>query len=303
MNTTTIPTQTSLPLYLNPIPWYQRFQWVDDSAVTKTLARFLTPRMHAKGRKGYDKVKMFQWLMYKQLMGCTYRDLESMTRIDYSTFIKFRKRLSITHWFKKVFDILVRQIIAKKKVFGQPTTLIIDSSFVESYSKGKSKERGAEYYGYKGKSGFKLHTAIDFDTRLPLKIRATPGARSDIVWGRQLIRGSPKHWNVDAVLADRAYDAEDFVLQIKRRWKGVKVGIPFRVMHQQILTNEAYKITKSLNRCLDQALLNQRTEIERYFSRKKHVFLLGEEKTRHLKNFRDNCHFTAIMEILEWLSK
>ena len=32
--------------------------------------------------------------MYKQLMGCSYRDLESMTDIDYTTFIKFAKQYS-----------------------------------------------------------------------------------------------------------------------------------------------------------------------------------------------------------------
>ena len=301
MTTATIPIQTSSFSYVNLIPCYQRFQWLNAKIVRVTLERFLSPGQ--RGRKGYDKVQMFQWLMYKQLMGCSYRDLESMTGIDYSTFIKFRKRLSITNWFKKVFNALVVDMIAKKKVFGQPITFIIDSSFVESYSKGKSQEKGAEYSGYKKKTGFKLHQGIDFNTRLPLKIRATGGARSDVVWGRELIRGSPRDWPVEAVLADRAYDAEDFVLGIKRKWKDVRVGIPFRMMRQQILTDEGYKLTKSINRCLDQELINKRTEIERYFSRKKYVFNLGEERTRHLKNFRDNCHMTAIMEILEWLSK
>ena len=300
MTTTNIPIQKS---QLNNIPCYRRFQWINDIIVTKTLARFLKPKLCQKGRKGYNKIWMCQWLMYKQLMSCTYRDLESMTGVDYSTFIKFRKRLSTTNWFKKVFDTLVNEIILKKKLFGQPITLIIDSSFVESYSKGKSKEQGQEYSGYKEKTGFKLHQEIDFDTRLPLKIRATGGARSDVVWGRELIRGSPKDWPVEAVLADRAYDAEDFVLQIKRKWSGAGVGIPFRVMPQKVLTKEGYVALKSINRCLDLQLLNKRTEIERYFSRKKMIFNLGEERTRHLKNFRDNCHMTAIMEILEWLSK
>jgi hypothetical protein len=38
-------------------------------------------------------VTMFLWLMYKKVMQCSYRDLESITGIEYSTFIKFRKRL------------------------------------------------------------------------------------------------------------------------------------------------------------------------------------------------------------------
>jgi hypothetical protein len=60
---------------------------------------------------------------------------------------------------------------------------------------------------------------------------------------------------------------------------------------------------KRKGRSHDRSLYKKRTEIERYFSRKKHVFHLGEEKTRHFKNFRANCYFTSIMEILEWSAK
>ena len=292
----TIPIQTS---QINTIPCYQRFQWLNSDLVSKTLARFLKP--NAKGRAGYDKVWMFQWLMYKQLMGCSYRDLESMTNIDYSTFIKFRKRLMKKLWFPRIFKQLIAKVVAQRTSL----TLIVDSSFVESFSKGKSHEQGQEYSGYKEKTGYKLHQIIDFETRLPLAQITTGGARPDITLGRNLVRGAPKHWKkkVKAFLADKGYDAEDFVLQIKRKWRDCNVGIPFRMMSQQLLTDEAYKKIKSINRCLKRKLLNQRTEIERYFSRKKNVFNLGEEKTRHLKNFRANCHMTAIMEILEWLSE
>ncbi len=295
---TLIPTQTS---FIYGISCYQRFQWLSSEVVVKTLARFLKPKSHAKGRKGYDKIQMFQWLMYKQLMNCTYRDLESMTNIDYSTFIKFRKRLMEKLWFPRIFKQLVHEIVLQRTSL----TLIIDSSFVESYSKGKSKEQGAEYSGYKEKTGFKLHQLIDYQTRLPLLQRVTPGARPDVMYGRNLVRGAPAYWKkkVNALLADKGYDAEDFVLQIKRKWKDCDVGIPFRIMPQQILTAEGYRQLKSINRCLQQEFLNKRGEIERYFSRKKGVFHLGEEKTRHLKNFRANCYFTAIIEILEWLSK
>ena len=239
--------------------------------------------------------------MYKQFTRCSYRDLESMTGIDYSTFIKFRKRLILKSWFEKIFESLVKIVVGK-----QDTLIgILDSSFVESFSKGKGDENGQEYSGHKEKTGYKLHQIIDWETRLPLKLRCTGGARADIVLGRNLVRGAPKYWKkkIKAFLADRGYDAQDFVLQIATKWKGCKIGIPFRIMNQKILTAEGYRQTKSLNRCLDQKLLNKRTEIERYFSRKKGVFHLGEEKTRHLENFNANCHFTAIMEILEWLSK
>ncbi len=291
-----IPTQTSLT---HRIPCYQRFQWLDSELVVNIFTQFLKP--NRKGRKGYDKIWMFQWLMYKQFTRCTYRDLESMTGIDYSTFIKFRKRLILKAWFEKVFEKLIKTVVGK-----QDTLIgILDSSFVESFSKGKGNEQGQEYSGHKEKTGFKLHQIIDFETRLPLKLKTTGGARADIVLGKNLVRGAPKYWKkkVKAFLADRGYDAEDFVLQIKRKWKNCDVGIPFRLMPQKILTEEGYHQTKSLNRCLNQTLLNKRTEIERYFSRKKRVFHLGEEKTRHLENFNVNCYFTAIMEILEWLSE
>jgi hypothetical protein len=45
--------------------------------------------------------------MYNKVMQCSYRDLESITGIDYPTFIKFRKRLVEKEWFVSVFDLLL----------------------------------------------------------------------------------------------------------------------------------------------------------------------------------------------------
>lgn len=242
--------------------------------------------------------------MYKQVMGCSYRDLESITNIDYSTFIKFRKRLIQKLWFKKIFKQLTELIVSQRdKLF-----LLLDSSFVESYS--KRKEKGAEYSGFKKKTGFKIHQLIDFNTRLPLSQIATGGARSDITIGKNLIRGSPKYKNkkVEALSADKGYDGINLVMQVKHKWKGIKIAIPVRKTSQERVRakrreSELNKQLKAAERCLDKRLFNKRTEIERYFSRKKRVFKLGEERTRELKNFRANCYLTSIMEILEWLSK
>ncbi len=76
------------------IPVYARFQWLNHPLVAKLVRPFF--RYQGRGRRGYDKVDLFLWLCYHQLMGCSYRDLESMTGIDYSTFIKFRGRLKRT---------------------------------------------------------------------------------------------------------------------------------------------------------------------------------------------------------------
>ena len=243
--------------------------------------------------------------MYRQVQGCSYRDLESMSGIDHSTFIKFRQRLIKKLWFPVIFKTLVSRIVKHQKEL----KLILDSSFVETYS--RKDEIGSEYFGYKEKNGFKLHQIIDYKTRLPIIQQATPGARADVIWGLNLIRVAPKSWNVKALLADKGYDAEYLVMEAKQKWKKVKVGIPIRRVRLSQKPDRLNNIegqahnyrTKAKVRTLNKKFLNLRTEIERYFSRKKRVFKLGEEKTRHLKNFRANCYLTSIMEILEWMSR
>lgn len=272
---------------------FARFQWLNNPQVVHVLSQFLKPP--SRGRKGYDKVWLFRWLMYRQLMNCSYRDLESMTNIDYSTFIKFRKRLIARAWFQSVFTVL-SQSIARHI---DSVSAIIDSSFVETYS--RHDEDGSEYFGYKKKNGFKLHQMIDHGTRLPLMQYATAGARSDIVWGMNLIRGAPAFWNIRELTADRAYDGAYFVHEIVEKWNGVAVGIPLR-RHKP---NDSWfnRFMKSWERTLTPSVLNKRSEIERYFSRKKRVFRLGEERTRGLQSFEANCYMTSIMEILEWSTK
>jgi hypothetical protein len=221
--------------------------------------------------------------------------------IDYSTFIKFRQRLISKRWFARIFKILADSIASR----GKSLFFVLDSSFVETYS--KKKEKGAEYSGYKKKIGFKLHQIIDYYTRLPLRQLSTGGARSDIILGKNLIRGSPRNWKVRALAADKGYDGTDFVNKVYQRWKGIQIAVPLRKTNQE--TTGAKRRETPLNRALKAAerslapeLLNKRTEIERYFSRKKRVFHIGEERTRHLRNFRNNCYLTSIAEILEWLT-
>jgi IS5 family transposase len=244
---------------------------------------------------------MFRWLIWKQLMSCSYRDLEGMSGIDYSTFIKFRKRLIAKQWFARVFNQLSSSIVSGVK----PLFFVLDSSFVETYS--KNKEKGSEYSGFKEKNGFKLHQIIDFQTRLPLKQRSTGGARPDITLGKNLVRGAPRQLKVQALVADKGYDSQDFVHQICRKWPGVKVGIPLRRTNQAARNTKRREtilnqFLKAAERCLDQELFDKRSEIERYFSRIKRVFNLGEERTRGLTNFRANCYLVSVARILEYLA-
>ncbi len=246
------------------------------------------------GRKGYDKIKMFVWLMYKHAHACTYRDLESVSGIHHSTFVKFRKRLSDQRWFEEVFT----ELTVRLAEYLPELEAILDGSFVETYS--KRDEEGSGYSGHKEKNGFKLHQIIEYKTRLPLLQCVSPGNVHDIVGGRTLISRAPPDWNVIALEADRGYDSELFVKEVSLVWKDVEVAIPMRHMNHD--GNALNRKKRGAGRSKDPTLYKHRTEIERYFSRKKRIFHLGGEKTRHLNNFRINCYMTSIMEILEWLS-
>ncbi len=263
------------------------------------LRRFLVPKK--KGRKGYGSVLLCRWLMAKWCMRMTYRDLESMSGIDYSTFIKFRKRLMASAILPEIFASLRDALVANLDMLN----LIIDSSFVQTYS--KHHEAGSEYNGHKEKNGFKVHAMIDHDTRLPVLQIATPGARADVTLAHEIVNRAPPDWPVRSLAADKGYDSEKLVSEIKTKWKRVRVAIPLRRTNQEKVAGHPEgwlnRYLKRLPRSWDKRLYRGRTEIERYFSRKKYVFHLGEEKTRGFTNFEANAYFTSIMEYLEFIAR
>lgn len=274
------------------IPAYARFQWLNSTILVKTLRPFF--RYAGTGRRGYDKVTLVRWLMYKQVMGCSYRDLESVSGIDHTTFIKFRKRLAQRGVLAYLFERLASRTVRKRKKLD----LILDSSFVETYS--THDEKGSGYSGYKEANGYKLHEIIDFSTRLPVFQSVSSGNVADITGGRALLDRAPPSLPVSSFAADKGYDSESFVFAIREKW-GAKVAIPQR--HHAHDGNALNRRLRGSARTHDRLVYKRRTEIERYFSRKKGVFNLGEERTRHIENFRTNCFLTSCMEILEWLSR
>gem|GEM_PF-4031395 len=68
MNQTVLSQSISLPLIhtstFQIIPSFPRFQWLNHPKVIEVLERFLKPPQ--RGRKEYDKVLMFRWLIWKQ---------------------------------------------------------------------------------------------------------------------------------------------------------------------------------------------------------------------------------------------
>lgn len=274
------------------IPVFARFQWINSAVVCKTLRPFF--RYAGTGRRGYDKVALVRWLMWRQVMGCSYRDLESASGIDHTTFIKFKRRMEEKNWFVRFFSCLAEGIARSRNRLD----LILDSSFVETYS-GRGED-GSGYSGYKEANGFKLHEIIDYTTRLPLFQDVSAGNVADITGGKELVDRAPPDLPVKSFAADKGYDSEPFAFAIRQKWQS-KVAIPQR--HHAHDGNALNRKLRGAARTHDPIIYKRRTEIERYFSRKKRVFNLGEERTRHLENFRTNCFLTSAMEILEWLSK
>ncbi len=165
------------------MPAWARFQWINDDKIVALLHQTLP--YAGTGRRGVGKGTLFRWLLYKQCHGCTYRDLESISGIDYTTFIKFRKTIRENGWLEYVFH-----TITTTTTQGRRLKLITDSSFVEQYA--RHPERGAEYSGFKEKTGFKVHQIIDFRTRLPVAKAVTGGARADVVLAHQLVTQLPR---------------------------------------------------------------------------------------------------------------
>ena len=140
----------------------------------------------------------------------------------------------------------------------------------------------------------------DFTTRLPLLQVASAGSVADITAAKLLLARAPPSLPVNSFAADKGYDSEYFVHDLRTKWKGVRVAIPVRRKRGDDGRNRA---SRKLERTTNPTLYKRRTEIERYFSRLKRGFRLGEEKTRHFENFQANAYLTSCMAILEWLSK
>jgi IS5 family transposase len=291
-------TKTNTSMHFEHIPVFARFQWLNNERIFSLVARAFP--YAGTGRRGYNPTLLLRWLLYKHGVGCTYRDVESMSGIHHTTLIKFRRKLQSQGQLERLFQAIV-QAITK----GRDLTLIIDSSFVEQYA--RQREGGAEYSGYKRKTGFKAHEIIDFHTRLPIAKIVTGGARADVTLAHHLITQLPDEWAVAAFLGDKGYDSNDLVQQIKHKWDGVQVSIPVRRTSQAARgckrqETEKNRQAKRANRNLTISLYNQRTEIERYFSRKKGVFHWGSERTRGIENCATNVTLTDVMAQLEYLA-
>ena len=114
---------------------------------------------------------------------------------NYSTLQKFYKRMS-TDMFERITNQIINNLNIKPKIVALDGSGFTSDNADKYYSKIRDKER---------KNFTKCHIAIDVDTRLILYSQAVKGPKHDTKFAIASIR-SLKKYNVDYIIADKAYD-------------------------------------------------------------------------------------------------
>lgn len=260
-------------------------------------------KRHRVGRIGYGKSELFVYLILQQLSGCSDRDLEEVSGINHSTFVKARKRFFEQGIYEKFFVHLVRLGIGEGVIKAEK--IAMDSSFVETYS--KAKEKGSAFwkkYEKKKGYGFKLHALIDATSSLPLALIITSGSANDMPIAIPLLKKFHQYTiKTTYVLADKGYDSADIVWYIFHEMKA-KAAIPIRKMktkyHNQKAAYQDF-LLKAKGRCIKHSIYKRRSVIERFFATLKTLYNLGKNKTRGIQAFTRNAYAASIAFFLSEL--
>jgi len=267
--------------------------------VNKLCAKSTT-EFFVGGRPGYQKDMLFAWLLVKKLTNWDYRTIGSMAGVSASTLVRANTYFLKRGIYQKVFVHFRRKATKQGLVPGKYVAM--DSSFVHTFS--KRGELGSEGWNeYKKGYGFKLHLAIDAETRFPIACKLTNGIAADCTLAIPLLKKA-KYWlrKTDYVLADKRYDWQDLVNWIVKHLHA-KAGIPIK-KHKRG-KNYSWKAAtrnfqlKAKGRTLRRSIYNRRTSVERVFSVLKRTYHLGKEETRGLLNFAKNTYLSLICYTLK----
>ena len=130
----------------------------------------------------------------------------------------------------------------------------------------------------RGGFGTKLHFAVD-GLGNPVKFILTGGQEADISQGVPLIEGH----DADAVIADKAYDGDDFIAAIEA--SGAAAVIPPK-------KNRIFK------REYDKTIYKERNLAERFINRIKQFRRIATRYDKTARNFLGFVHVAAIMVLL-----
>ena len=138
----------------------------------------------------------------------------------------------------------------------------------------RTKKHGTQSLGRSG-GGFstKIHLACDALGNA-LRFILTGGERNDITQAANLI----ENFSAEAVLADKGYDANDFIRQIEAR--NSVVVIPS-------------KINRKVQRSIDENLYKERHLIENQIGKLKHFRRVFSRFDKLAKNYLSFIHFAS----------
>ena len=157
----------------------------------------------------YTQQALFTIITLKIYLNMTYREISDFVSFNgklkrylciknapnYSTLQKFYKRMP-TDMFERITNQIINNLNIKPKIVALDGSGFTSDNADKYYSKIRDKER---------KNFTKCHIAIDVDTRLILYSQAVKGPKHDTKFAIASIR-SLKKYNVDYIIADKAYD-------------------------------------------------------------------------------------------------
>lgn len=287
-------------LVVSNLPKKVQFLQSFSFSLVSTLCAKTTSERFVGGRKGYDKEKLFFWLLVKKILNWDYRTIAEMAGVSHPTLLRANELFLRKRIYEKVFTHLVKQ--AYKESFIQGGCVALDSSFVHTFS--KKGELGSENWNeHKKGYGFKLHLLIDTESKFPLALIPGNGIAHDSTLAVSLLKKA-RYWlrKTEYVLGDKGYDSSDIVSWINKELQA-KAGIPIKQVSKgknyswEAATRNFWE--KAKGRTLKKSIYNKRSSIERVFSVLKRTYHLGQEETRGILNFAKNCYLSLISYMLK----
>lgn len=287
------------------------FARLDDNPLIKTL---IGPTR--RGPKGYPTKVLWHCFITKYVLGLesTSELIQTLLNNPFiaevcglgsiphkSTFSRFFTKLAkYQHLVKDVSRSLVRKSYETLPGFGDRVS--IDSTHMKGWSNGSKSKKADKEAGWAVKQGtqgtkeytygWKLHLLVDCEYELPIAANISPGNVHDVTRASNVLseaRYTYHRFHPHYLMADKGYSSSAFIsLVSKQYWASPIVKI--HPNHKKLLNK--WRPVTSMPEW--QALYQQRTSVERTFSRLKEQRALNHLTTRGLRKVTVHCYLSMI---------
>jgi transposase len=233
---------------------------------------FLPGREGHVGGTAADNRMFVDGVLYRFRAGIPWRDLPARFGKWKSTYQRFN-RWAKSGIFSRIFRLLSSDPDNEYNM--------IDSTIVRAHqhSAGAAKSSGPQAIGRsRGGLTTKIHTLVDALGN-PIDFILTAGQVHDLAGAQALIENA----NPQAMLGDKAYDANGFINTLEQR-KITPVIPP--------------KANRKTKRPCDFALYRERNLIERFFNRIKHFRAIATRYDKRARNFLAGIHLVSAIVLL-----